>query len=127
MTRAVTVALAPALVTLLTACATTQPSTDSGAAAPSRALRIGLVEWRILTGGRAVRAGVDQLRVTNAGSTRHDLHVTGPGLHAHTSLLTPGQVATLTIDARASSTLTLTCDEPGHRLAGMQTTINVTG
>jgi hypothetical protein len=94
-------------------------------AAPSNTLRVGLLEWRIVTSSRAVTAGVVNLTVTNTGTTTHDLHVTGPGVRAKTSLLTPATTAKLTIITRAESSLTLTCNVPGHQQAGMRFTIAV--
>lgn len=101
-------------------------ATASDTAAPASAsLRVGLLEWQIATSGSAVTAGVDHLTVTNTGTTAHNLHVTGVGVHAHTPLLAPGATATLTITTRAGTTLTLTCEVPGHEEAGMHTTLRV--
>lgn len=103
-------------------CGAGQPIA-AGTAPPGSTLRVGLVEWRIVTSSRAVTAGGDQITVTNTGTTGHDLHVTGPGVHAHTPTLPPGGTATLTITTRAGTTLTLTCELPGHEAAGMHTTL----
>jgi hypothetical protein len=94
----------------------------TGMAQPSTALRVGLVEWQILTSSRAVTAGIVTLTVTNTGTTAHDLHVTGRGLHAKTPLLAPGRSAKLAIATRDPSRLTLTCELPGHVEAGMRIT-----
>lgn len=99
---------------------------DTGAAPASATLRVGLVEWRIITSAPAVTAGVDRLTVTNTGTTAHDLHVLGPGIHVHTPLLSPGARATLTLTSRAGTTLTLACEVPGHEAAGMRATLAVT-
>lgn len=99
------------------------PAADTGTAPPSHALRVGLVEWRIVTSSTTVAAGVDHLTVTNAGTTAHNLYITGDGIHAHTANLRPGQAVTLTITTQPGTTLTLTCEVPGHEEAGMHTTV----
>ena len=117
------------LIALLaaTGCAGGQPGAAVGVAAPGHTLRVGLVEWRVVTSSRAVLTGADRLTVTNTGTVRHDLQVTGPGVNAHTPLLDPGGSATLTISPHVGSTLTLTCEVAGHEEAGMRTTVTVTG
>ena len=100
-------------------------SVENGTAAASDSLRVGLVEWGIVTSSTAITAGVDHLTVTNAGTTAHNLYVSGGGVHAHTADLPPGQKATLTITTRVGTTLTLTCEIPGHEDAGMHTTVTV--
>lgn len=97
----------------------------SGNSQPTSALRVGLVEWQIITSSSRLAAGTDRLTVTNAGTTGHDLYVRGPGVHAHTRLLAPGSGAVLTISTRAGTTVTLTCEVPGHEEAGMHATVRV--
>lgn len=111
--------------TLVAGCSATGAST--GSAPASAALRVGLVEWRILTSSAALTAGIDRLTVTNAGTTPHDLHVTGPGVQVHTPLLSPGATAVLEVPSRAGTTLTLTCEVTGHEAAGMHTAVAVIG
>lgn len=130
MTRHPAPAAAPIAVAALLAlagCGAADATTTStaGAAPASADLRVGLLEWQIATSSAALSAGVDRLTVTNTGATAHDLHVSGPGLHAHTPLLAPGGTATLTLTTRAGITLTLSCEVTGHEEAGMHTTLRV--
>lgn len=111
--------------TLVAGCGTAGPST--GSAPASAALRVGLVEWRVVISGAALTAGIDRLTVTNAGTTAHDLHVTGPGVRVHTPLLSPGATVDLEVLSRAGTTLALTCEVTGHEAAGMHTTVAVIG
>ena len=123
MTRApLPVVLAASLLTLAGCSAA---GATSGSAPAAASLRVGLVEWRIVTSGAAVTAGVDRFAVTNTGTTAHDLHVSGPEVHVHTPLLPPGASATLTVRSRAGTTLTLTCEVPGHEAAGMRASVAV--
>lgn len=98
---------------------------DPPSTPPSPTVRVGLLEWQIVTAGAALTGGLDTLTVTNTGTTAHNLHVTGPGTHAHTRLLPPGGTQTLTLLTRAGSALILTCDVPGHDAAGMHATLQV--
>ena len=113
------------LVALTAGCGAGQPGPASGNAAPGQALRVGLVEWRIVTSSRAILPGADRLVVTNAGTVGHDLYVSGAGVRAHTPLLDPGQSVTLPITPAVAGTLTLTCEVPGHEQGGMHTTVAV--
>ena len=115
------------LAAVTAGCGAGQPGSSVGAAPPGHTLRVGLVEWRIVTSSRGLLAGADRITVTNAGTVAHDLHVSGPGVHAHTPLLEPGGTATLSVRPRTGSSLELTCEVPGHEQAGMTTTVGVAG
>lgn len=120
--------LTAALLAAVTAgCTAGQPGSDVGAAVPGPTLRVGLVEWRVVTSSQGLLPGADLVTVTNTGSAAHDLYITGPGVSAHTPLLDPGGSATLSITPRAGTILTLTCEVPGHEQAGMRTTISIEG
>lgn len=114
-------------VGLLAVTGCTAAGATSGAAPATAVLRVGLVEWRIVSSGPAITAGADRIIVTNTGTTAHDLHVTGPGLHLHTPLLPPGSSTTLLLTSRAGTRLVLTCEVTGHEAAGMRTVLAVTG
>ena len=74
-------------------------SVENGTAPASDSLRVGLVEWRIVTSSTTITAGVDHRCVTNAGTIVHNLYVNGgdPGL----SPLSRNQVAGLWADSRS--------------------------
>lgn len=122
-TVAVLGALAYAALTLA-GCAP-GPGSDTGSAAPTDVMKVGLTEWRIATSSAALTAGTDRIAVTNTGSTAHDLMIIGGGVHAHTPELVPGAAAILTIRTQPGATLLLVCDLPGHEAAGMHTTVDV--
>lgn len=124
MTRAVAAATAAvAALILLTGCSAS--STPVPPTVPTDELRVGLAEWSITTSSSELRPGAVRLRVTNAGTTRHDLLVAGPGVRAHVPLLAPGATATLQLNAPVGVTLRLTCTVPGHYSAGMHSTVAV--
>lgn len=124
---AVLTALTLLLIAATTGCAADSPTVTAAGTAPATAsLRVGLLEWQILTSSRALTAGLDHLTVTNTGTTAHDLRITGAGVDDSTKTLPPGGTTTLTITTRRGTSLTLTCDLPGHEQAGMHTRVAVT-
>lgn len=128
-------AVAALLLTLAGACGSgpgTAPASPRAASqateeAPSRHLRVGLMEWSILTSTHRVRPGTVHLVVTNTGGTEHDLVVQGGTRRWRTEPLDPGDRARLTVHARPGGRLKLWCSEPGHEAQGMYTTLSVTG
>ncbi|MEZ7125659.1 cytochrome c maturation protein CcmE [Nonomuraea sp. AD125B] len=92
---------------------------------PVASTRVGLTEWAVTVGDPVLRPGPVTLEVTNAGSTAHDLIVTGIGVSAHTPVLAPGQTATLRLDAPSGALLTLVCGVTGHETLGMTGTLRV--
>lgn len=125
--RPILAGLSALLIAATAGCAGDSPTAPAAGTAPATAsLRVGLLEWQIITSSPALTAGVDHLTVTNTGTTAHDLYVTGPGVNDHTPLLQPGGSAHLRLTTRAGSTLRLTCEVPGHEEAGMRTTITIT-
>ncbi len=84
-------------------------------------------EFKIALSTAAVAApGKVTIDVKNAGKIQHDLAVQGPGVSAaaKTALINPGASATLTVTLAAGK-YTLYCTVPGHRAAGMVTTLTV--
>ncbi len=131
MRRAVVV-VATLLAALLAGCgaSTTSPvpppaETVAPGAPAAGEVRVGLTEWAINLSVGSVEAGPVQLVVTNAGGTRHDLQVAGAAGRWHTAALRPGAEETLEITATPGEVLELWCDEPGHRVQGMSTTLRV--
>ena len=85
---------------------------------------VSLVEMRITPATITVRSGQHLvLRVTNHGSMDHDLRLSSG---VQTPMLAPGQGAVLDAGVVTTS-LTGWCTVPGHRAAGMQMSIVVSG
>ena len=116
---------AVALVALVAACMGPPAPVAETAA---REIRVGLLEWEITTDFPAVAAGDVTLRITNAGSSAHDLAVVGPrGRSAVTRVLPPGGATTLVIAAEDTDELQLWCTVAGHRTQGMELRLPVQG
>lgn len=88
---------------------------------PGHVLRVGLIEWAIVVQARTLAPGPATLLVTNAGTTAHDLRVSGSGGTVQTPLLEPGQADRLDLQVRAGERLALSCTVPGHQAQGMYT------
>ena len=105
----------------------TQSRAASGPATPADEVRVGLSEWTFTTSSASLTEGTKTLRVTNAGSTPHDLQVlAGDRVLARTATLLPGQQQTIeinladsSINLADSSRVTFLCTLPGHRSQGM--------
>lgn len=104
-------------------------SNIDGAAPPSAVtsdLRVGLTEFAVRTTAARAVPGPVTLHVTNAGSAPHDVEASEHGtVLGRTVTLNPGGTALLVLDVRSPGPLTLTCTLPGHRAAGMTTTVPV--
>ncbi|HEY3529703.1 MAG TPA: hypothetical protein VGK78_11170 [Nocardioides sp.] len=118
-----------ALVTVLTGCGA-EAETGGGelgtrpmSADHAAPVRVGLIEWTIVTSRSRVPAGRLTLVVTNAGTTVHDLVVRDGRGTWETPDLHPGQQTRLTVQAGPHETLQLWCSMPGHRAQGMHTTL----
>jgi uncharacterized cupredoxin-like copper-binding protein len=75
-----------------------------------------------------VQAGTVSFRVTNDGDVDHNLEVEGPeGEQELEQDLAPGESATLTVDLSTPGTYEFYCPIGGHRDAGMDGEITVSG
>lgn len=69
--------------------------------------------------------GTYAFTMTDDGHASHAMEIQGPGIAAsRSSIVGPGGTATLTVTLKSGS-YTLFCPVPGHRQAGMQTTLTV--
>jgi uncharacterized cupredoxin-like copper-binding protein len=75
-----------------------------------------------------VQAGTVSFKVTNDGEVDHNLEVEGPeGEQELEQDLAPGESATLTVDLSTPGTYEFYCPIGGHRDAGMEGEITVSG
>ena len=69
--------------------------------------------------------GTYTFTMTDDGHASHSMEIQGPGISgSKSSIVGPGGTATLTVTLQSGS-YTLFCPIPGHRQAGMQTTLTV--
>jgi hypothetical protein len=87
---------------------------------PADTARVGLIEWDITASAEALTEGTVTLEVTNAGTTAHDLRISGGGQEKATPMLPAGDTATVTIQVDAGDEMVLWCSVPGHREQGME-------
>jgi plastocyanin len=104
------------LVLALAACG----GGGGGAAQPAGSTKVTMSEFKFTPNTIDVKAG-GTLFLVNDGSTAHDLVVTDAGgaVKARSSLVQPGNSATLSIGDLPAGTYPLLCDVPGHKDAGM--------
>ncbi|MFF0243772.1 hypothetical protein ACWEU6_02105 [Streptosporangium sandarakinum] len=94
---------------------------------PVSRTNVGLTEWRVGVRDPVLAPGRVALDVTNAGTTAHDLVVTGPGVSARTPVLPPGGTFVLRFTARPGTRLEFFCSVAGHDGMGMRTHARVAG
>lgn len=128
-----TIALALALASLLVALVAagfgmraideskTGVTADSGGGAPPSTLEISLTEMAIDAGDGEVAAG-GTLEVVNDGAVIHNLQIEGG---SGTADLEAGAEAALSVGQLGAGSYAIFCSVPGHREAGMETSLTV--
>ncbi len=124
MIRPSTIVLMAAALAATAGCSTGQATAHDE---PAREVRVGLLEYEVVTSHATVVAGDVVLNITNAGAEAHDLQVDATETLAASSVIAPGETATLTMAVPDDqSELVLWCTLPGHRSQGMLRRIAVT-
>jgi uncharacterized cupredoxin-like copper-binding protein len=95
-------------------------------AAPAHTVAATESEFKIALASATVPAGKITFDVKNAGKIQHDFVVSGPGVpaSAKTPLIDAGASANVSVTLAAGK-YTIYCSVPGHRAAGMVTTLTV--
>lgn len=115
--RAPSVLAALTALMLIAAACTSTPATSATA---------DLKDFTIDIGGGTITAGKPtKFEVSNTGKTIHSLAIEVAGATLETKHLGPGTEGTLEVPALAAGTHKLWCSVPGHREAGMETTLTV--
>ena len=87
-----------------------------------------LTEWKVELGRDTVPAGSVTFRLSNKGTVTHGFYVRGQGINKGSRELSAGESASLTLTLKPG-TYEVFCpmSENSHKLAGMATTLVVTG
>jgi uncharacterized cupredoxin-like copper-binding protein len=97
----------------------------TGAAGGGETVDISETEFKLDPSDVSTKAGAVTFKVSNDGSTTHNLEVEGNGVEESLpSDLAPGDSADLTVDL-APGTYTMYCPVDGHREQGMEGTVEV--
>lgn len=73
-----------------------------------------------------IEAGTITFSMTNVGQMPHTIAIEGEGINVSGDILSAGQTGTLVVDLEPG-TYVVYCPVPGHREAGMELTLTVTG
>lgn len=123
-----------ALSLALAACGGGSSSTSSGTSAAGggsggsgTAVDVKLADFSIdVSGGTTLAAGTYTFNVTNAGPTAHNLTINGPGVDNQATSTFTGGTQKLTVTL-SSGTYDFYCSVPGHKQAGMDVNVTVSG
>jgi len=97
---------------------------DDGGDPPAAALDVSMVEMAFLPDPIEVASDDAVLRIVNDGEVEHSMLV--PDLGKGTPDLQPGQELTIDLTDQEPGEYYVFCDVPGHREAGMETTLVIT-
>jgi uncharacterized cupredoxin-like copper-binding protein len=104
----------------------TVPATTS-AGNTSRVVTITATEFKFTPSTTSFGPGSYRFVLKNAGKISHDLVISGPQVNnAQTPVIGPGKTAAIRV-ALTSGTYELYCSVPGHKAAGMDLKIKVSG
>ena len=102
------------------------PTAGSSAPSGAHTVDVSETEYHLALSTTSFTAGTWSFSVTNNGKIVHSLEVDGPGVHAVTADLQPGQSTTLNATLQ-SGQYDVFCPIPGHRALGMNAEITVAG
>jgi plastocyanin len=126
--RTVTALALAATVAALAAgvTASTAAAARTGDHRVASSIRATTREYAIALTSRTVKRGRLTIHVHDSGTIAHAISISGPGLaEASTPNVNPGGDVTLTVNLRRPGRYTVWCPIPGHREAGMHTTLVV--
>ena len=95
---------------------------DAPAAGAPAVVTVSMREWSFRMAPKTVPSGAVVIRVTNAGTIRHNFAIAG----RRTRVLGPGATAVLRITFRRAGRKAFLCTLPSHAEAGMAGRLRVT-
>jgi uncharacterized cupredoxin-like copper-binding protein len=123
------IALLPLLPLMPLAALGAVAFTGASPAGASSAITVKAVEtdFHIALSKKTFKAGTYTFVAVNKGKTTHALAITGPGLHASSADISPGQTVKLTVKFKSGSKYDIYCPIPGHKMLGMNMNVKVSG
>ena len=105
---------------------TSSPPTSAGTVAPGSGGKVTVseTEYKLALSTDAFTAGPHTFTAVNNGKIVHSLEIDGPGVHAVTPDIEPGQSASLSVELQAGK-YDVFCPIPGHKALGMNKEITV--
>jgi uncharacterized cupredoxin-like copper-binding protein len=105
---------------------TSSSPTSAGTVAPGSGSKVtvGEVEYKLDLSTDSFTAGPYTFTAVNNGKIVHALEIDGPGVHAVTSDIEPGQSASLSVQLQPGK-YDVFCPIPGHKALGMNAEITV--
>ena len=97
----------------------------SSAAAERDTINVAAEEFKFTLDAAQAEAGTLTFIVRNEGHMPHDFAISGAGVDEKTSMLDPGETATLEVTLEPG-TFGYACTVPGHAMLGMNGTFTVT-
>jgi uncharacterized cupredoxin-like copper-binding protein len=85
---------------------------------------VGETEYKLALSTDSFTAGSYTFTAVNNGKIVHSLEIDGPGVHAVTADIEPGQSASLSVQLQ-SGKYDVFCPIPGHKALGMNAEISV--
>jgi uncharacterized cupredoxin-like copper-binding protein len=102
-----------------TSAATVAPGSGSGSK-----VTVGETEYKLALSTHTFASGSYTFTAVNNGKIVHSLEIDGPGVHAVTPILEPGQSASLSVQLQPGK-YDVFCPIPGHKALGMNAEITV--
>jgi uncharacterized cupredoxin-like copper-binding protein len=105
---------------------TSSSPTSGGTVAPGSGNKVTAseTEYKIVLSTDSFTAGSYTFDAVNNGKIVHSLEIDGPGVHAVTADIEPGQSASLSVQLQAGK-YDVFCPIPGHKALGMNKEITV--
>jgi len=97
---------------------------DGGTNVSGSSINVVATNFAFSLGVSQLRAGTHTFVVTNEGSAKHDLVLSGNGVDQRTALLGAGETDSFIVDLKPG-TYTFICSVPGHDELGMRGSITV--
>jgi uncharacterized cupredoxin-like copper-binding protein len=99
-----------------------------GSSQPAGSTKVTLSDFKFTPSDASVKSGKVVFYLVNTGTTGHNMVITDSSKKqlGKSELVQAGNSSVFTIDNLPAGSYTIFCDQPGHREAGMEGTLQVT-